>query len=476
MLLLVSLLPVLPFPVSVPFSIDVRVMVFTALLSLLAALVSGLAPAFKGSKANPAAALKEDSSSVGGSRLRSAFVVGQVALSLLLIVMAGLFVRALRYAGAADPGFDPRGVETAALDLSMAAYTDATRLPFWRDVLRGVRQLPDVAAAMLARVSPGGFEGIGLGSIAAAGMPAQREPFYPAWNIVDSGYFATLRVPLIAGRDFGDGDVAGAQSVAIVGDAIARRFWPGKNGVGEFLDIDVMLREGRREKRSVLVIGVAGDVKSSSLIDGLAGSYVYMPLLQNETSLMTTQMTIVARSNQGQRINTELGTLVQKLNPNLAIVRSETVEDSVALGLAPQRVLTSVAGSLGMVGLLLAALGIYGVTAYTVARRSRELGIRMALGAQRRNIIGMVLRQGMRLVAIGSVIGLLLSAGASQVLSVFLYGLPPLHVPTFLGTTIVFVVVGLAACYIPARRAIGIEPFTNPALRVTAHCQCLRQH
>jgi ABC-type antimicrobial peptide transport system permease subunit len=221
---------------------------------------------------------------------------------------------------------------------------------------------------------------------------------------------------------------------------------------------------------------VAGDVKSSSLIDGLAGSYVYMPLLQNETSLMTTQMTIVARSNQGQRINTELGTLVQKLNPNLAIVRSETVEDSVALGLAPQRVLTSVAGSLGMVGLLLAALGIYGVTAYTVARRSRELGIRMALGAQRRNIIGMVLRQGMRLVAIGSVIGLLLSAGASQVLSVFLYGLPPLHVPTFLGTTIVFVVVGLAACYIPARRAIGIEPFTNPALRVTAHCQCLRQH
>ena len=459
MILLVPLLPALPFPVTVPFTLDAGVIVFTASLSLVSALASGLALAFKGSKADPATALKEDSSSsLGGSRLRSAFVVGQVALTLLLIVMAGLFVRALRYAGATDPGFDPHGVEMALVDLSMAADTNSPRLPFWRDVIHGVRQLPDVEAATLARVPPGGFEGIGLGSVAAAGMPSQGEPFFPAWNIVDSGYFATLRIPLIAGRDFSDGDVAGAQSVAIVGAGIARRFWPGKTAVGEYFVVNVLGPKGSSSTRDVLIIGVARDVKSSSLIDGLADSYVYLPLQQNGTSLMTTQMTIVARSSQGQRISAEMGALVRKLNPNLVIARSETVEESVALGLAPQRLLAAVAGSLGVVGLLLAAIGIYGVTAYTVARRSRELGIRMALGAHPREIVGMVLKQGMLLTALGSLIGLVLAAGASQMLSVFLYGLPPLHWPTFLGTAILFVVVGLAACYIPARRAIGIDP------------------
>lgn len=461
MVFFVPFLPTLPLPVSVPLDLDGRVIIFTALLSFLAALASGIAPAVKGSKADPLTALKEDSpSSPGGSRLRSALVVGQVAISLLLIVLAGLLVRALRYAGATDPGFDPRGVAIASLDLSMAAYTDSTRQPFWQDVIHGVRQLPGVEAATLARVPPGGFEGIGLGTIAAEGMPSQGEPFGPAWNIVDSGYFATLRIPLLAGRDFSDGDVAGAQSVAIVGEGIARRFWPGKNAVGESLSVTLLGPKGSSSTRGVLIIGIARDVKSSSLIDGLAGSFVYMPLRQSDTtlmSLMTTQMTIVARGRQGQRINAELGALVRRLNPNLAIVRSESLEDSVALGLAPQRLLTTVTGGLGLVGLLLAAVGIYGVTAYSVARRSRELGIRMALGAQRRDVVGMVLRQGLLLTALGAVIGLVLAAGASQVLSVFLYGLPALHVPTFLGTAIMFAIVGLTASYIPARRAINLE-------------------
>jgi putative ABC transport system permease protein len=340
----------------------------------------------------------------------------------------------------------------------------ALRLPFWRDVIHGVRQLPGVEAATLARVPPGGFEGIGLGNIAAAGRSSPGEPFVPAWNIVDSGYFATLRIPLVAGRDFSDGDVAGSQVVAIVGEGIARQFWPGKNAVGEYLEVTLLGPKGSSSTRSVLIIGIASDVKSSSLIDGLAGSYVYMALQQSDTplmSLMTMQMTIVVRSGQGQRINADLGALVRRLNPNLVIVRSETVEDSLALGLAPQRLLTTVTGSLGLVGLLLATVGIYGVTAYSVARRSRELGIRVALGAQRRDLVGMVLRQGLRLTALGAVIGLVLAAGASQVLSVFLYGLPPLHVPTFLGTAIVFVFVGLAACYIPARRAINVDPLRS---------------
>ena len=457
MLLLVPLLPALPFPVSVPVSLDLRVVVFTAALSLVAALASGLAPAFKGSKADPVTALKEDSSSsLGGSRLRSAFVVGQIALSLLLMVLAGLFVRALRYAGASDPGFDPHGVEIASLDLSMAAYTDSTRLPFWRDVIDGVRQLPEVEAASLARVPPGGFEGIGLGTVTAGGTPSSAEPFAASWNIVDSGYFSTLRIPLIAGRDFSDGDVAGAQLVAIVGEEIARRFWPERNAVGEYLDVPNPT--GGSGRRSVLIVGIVRDVKSSSLIDSLADSYVYLPLEQNESAVMTTGMAIVARSRNGRRIATQVGALVRQLNPNLPIVRSETLEDSVALGLAPQRLFATVTGSFGVLGLLLAAVGIYGVTAYAVARRSREFGIRMALGAQRHDIVTMVLRQGLLLTGAGAAIGLVLAAGASHVLATFLYGLPVLDVPAFLGTAIVFALVGLTACYIPARRAIHVDP------------------
>src|SRR4030095_16901843 len=219
MLALIPLLPSLPMPVSVPLRLDAGVMAFTALLSLTAALAHGLGAALHASKDEPSTALKHDSSSlVAGSLLRSVLVAGQVALSVLLIVMAGLLLRALRYAGSSDPGFDPRDVEIAALDLSMAPHSDSARLPFWRDLLQAVRQLPDVEAASLARVPPAGFEGIGLEPVAPAGPPPSPEPFNPAWNIVDSDYFTALRIPLVAGRDFADGDVAGAQPVAILGE------------------------------------------------------------------------------------------------------------------------------------------------------------------------------------------------------------------------------------------------------------------
>jgi ABC-type antimicrobial peptide transport system permease subunit len=155
---------------------------------------------------------------------------------------------------------------------------------------------------------------------------------------------------------------------------------------------------------------------------------------------------------------TELGELVRTLHPRLAIVRSESLEDALALGLSLQRLFATVSSSFGLVGLFLAAVGIYGVTAYSVARRRRELGIRMALGAERGDVMRMVLRQGMALTAIGSTIGLVLAVGASEVLAGFLYGLPPLHAPTFVATTVTIVAVGLIACYIPAHRAIGIDP------------------
>ena len=456
---LAPLLATLPIPVSFPVTLDLRVLSFAMSLSLLAALMSGLVPAFKGSKRDPITSLKEGAPTDSGrSRLRGAFVVAQIALSILLVVMAGLFVRAVRYAGMANPGFDPRGVEIAALDLSQADGDEATQALFWRNVIDRVRRLSAVEAASLALVPPGGFEGYGLGSVTAADAPAS-ESFAPAWNVVDSAYFATLRIPIRRGRDFSTGDVKGAPPVAIVGDAIGRRFWPGQSAVGKYLVISEFNPRTRQpEMRRVLIVGVAADIQSSSLIDGLAEPYVYLPLAQSDATGITVRTAIVARSRGAERVGSDIAAVVRELNPNLVIVRSETLDDSVALGLAPQRLLGALAGSLGLVGLFLASIGVYGVIAYTVVVRRREFGIRMALGAQRISIVWMVLRHGMLLVGVGAIIGLAVSVGAGEVLSVFLYGLPAIHAPTFLGAALLFVVIGAAACYIPVRRAIGIEP------------------
>ena len=276
---------------------------------------------------------------------------------------------------------------------------------------------------------------------------------------MEPGYFATLRIPLVAGRDFSATDLAGAQPVTIVGEGVARRFWPGQSAVGKYLAKQVYGPDGRPNgMRTLLVVGVARDVKTSSLVDGQAESYVYVPLQQQDTSRMTANMTIAARTTRGQRIADEIRAVVASMNPTLPIVTSQTLEEAAALGLTPQRVVASIAGSLGSIGVLLAAIGIYGVTAYAVTRRTREFGIRLALGAQRADIVGMVLRQGMRLAVIGAAIGLALSAAASHVLVVVLFGVSPMDPVIFGGATALFIAIGLAACYGPARRATKVDP------------------
>jgi len=453
------LLPVLPMPVTLPLALDMRVAVFTATLSLFAGVASGLIPAIKGSKADAVSALKEVSQSApGGSRLRSAFVVGQIVISVFLLVVAALFVRAVRFATSTDPGFDARDIEIASVDLSMGSYDSPARGQFWRQLIERVHQLPGVEAATLARVPPGGFEGIGLGGIRALGITPPLDSFSPSWNIVDTNYFATLRIPLIDGRDFSDVDIAGDQPVAIVSQAVARRFWPHARAVGHSVTVPQLDADGRSTTRTALIIGVAADVKSTSLIDGPADPYVYLPLRQNDSSIMTMQMAILTRSAQGLRVSAQVRDLVSRLDSDLVVVRSETLQESIALGLAPQRILAMAVGTLGLVGMLLAAIGIYGVMAFTWSRRQHELGIRLALGAQRPQIVAMVLYQGLLLVGAGLAIGLPLAAAASRLLSVFLYDLPPLHVLTFVGAVTLFGLVGLAASYLAVRRVVAVDP------------------
>lgn len=457
----VSVLPSLPIPINVSFPLDLRAVVFTIALSSTASVLSGLAPALTASQVDPLRAMKAGSAAViGRSRLRNVFVVGQIAVSVLLLVLAGLFVRALQHAGATNPGFDPQRVELTSVDLAMSGDTEVSGATFWPDLLERVRRTAAVQDATLARVTPGGFEGIGLGDVRRPGtVPREDERIFPSWNIVDARYFATLRIPLVAGRDFGSQDRVGSPPVAIVSQSLAQRLWPNGAAVGQYVSHLTFSDPSKPPVlRDVMVVGVAGDIRTSSLIDGFADSFVYVPLQQNYSSMFTRQMTIVTRSASNERIANALQAVLTDVDPALVFVRSETLEDAIAFGLIPQRLIVWMGGTLGAVGLILAAIGIYGVIAHAVARRTREIGVRMALGAERNKIVMMILRQGMGLISIGSVAGLTCAAAISYVLAVFLFGLAPFHAPTFLGATSLFAGVGLLACYIPARRAARVDP------------------
>ena len=451
---LLSLLPAVPLPIDVTLALDGRAVVFTLTLSLVAAILSGLAPAFHASRAEVVGALK--SGTQGGPEriwLRHAFVLSQVALSIVLVVGAGLFARALQRASEIDPGFDPHGVELATLDLSLGGYTADTGRVFARELIRRVRETPGVQAAALSAVMPLGDRGIGLGGLAVPGLELRngRRFFDVDWNVITPGYFATMKMALSTGRDFSDADREGTPSVVIVNETAARQWWPRQDALGKTLLQETGRPDAPDAVRTLTVVGVARDSKYRNLGED-PRPFVYVPIQQQYMS----RTVIAARSARGQRLAGELRALLASMNPNLPIVQALTFDAYSQLGLLPQRIAASVAGSLGLVGVLLAAIGIYGVTASMVSSRTREIGIRMALGAERASVVRMVLRQGLTLTMIGAAIGLAVAAAASRLLGSLLFGVGATDPLTFIGSTLLFFVVGAAACYVPARRATAI--------------------
>jgi predicted permease len=462
--LLVSMMPAVSVPVGVSFALDGRTIAFTAGLAFAAALASGLAPALQASRADVVSALKDETPFSSRLRLRHVFVVGEVACSVLLVVVAGLFVRALQKVGSTQPGFESHGVELASLNLSLGGYTDTTGPLFARDLIARVRALPDVEDATFAAVLPGGFERVGLGAIGPAdASPGDGAHLLSAdWNIIEPRYFATMRMALVAGRDFTAADARATEPVAIVGEGVVRRFWPGvqpSDAVGKYLrQRSFDPRIAALTTLNLHVTGVARDPTYGTLLEGTTGLYIYVPMQQQYRRGMPTM--IVARSRDGRRIAEELRSLVATVNPNLPIVASRSADDYTSLGVLPQRIVAAVAGGLGLVGLLLAGIGVYGVTAYAVARRMREFGVRMALGATGGDIVGMVLRQGMGVTAAGAAGGLVLAAGAGNAATAYLFGVTPMDPIAFGAAALLFVLVGLAACYVPARRATRVDPIS----------------
>ena len=453
---LLALVPVLPLPVNVSVPLDGRVVAFSLALALLSAVLSGLTPALQASKTDVVTALKDNAQGPRDRvRLRNAFVVAQVAFSTLLIVMAALFARGLDRAVSFDRGFDADRVDAASIDLSMAGYTDASGPPFARQLIERVRALPGVESATLTSRLPGPGS-MSFGGVTVPGVaPPNGAPFFSLnWTMIESGYFSTLRIPLVAGRDFGPGDREGTEPVAIVGEGAARRLWPGTDAVGRSMVITTNNPDGGAPLQTPhRVIGVARDVTAGPRSETPLALYV--PLYQRYFP----EMTILVRTAGDESAAARLQLLIGASDPNLPVLHADRLERELSGPAEVQlRIIAAVAGSAGAVGLLLAAIGIYGVTAYAVARRTQEIGIRLSLGADRSTVVGIVLRQGMRLVAIGLAAGLALGAGAGRVFSAGRFGITPPDPAVFAVTAMLFMAVGLVACAVPVLRASRIRP------------------
>jgi predicted permease len=426
---------------------DDRVLLFTLVVSLLTGILFGLAPALQAVRPDVLAAVKgESAGKVGRSRMSSGLVVMQIALSLLLLVSSGLFLRSLQRATEVDPGFaEPRNLVTAAADPGLQGYDEARSRAFWDEVLQQVGALPEVRAVGLTDWLPLGIAGSDRGISVPGYEFAKGELQSFMYAEVTEGFIEALGVRVIEGRTFTRQDDGSAAPVIVVNQRMAEHFWPGQSAIGK------IVHTGGKDRQ---VIGVVANGKYNSLGEGPT-DMMFLP----ERELFTSGLTIVARtSGDPQAVLRGIQQIVRARDPDLPVFDVRTMEDHLGIALLPARLGGTVLGLFGLLGLVLAAVGIYGVMAYSVAQRSRELGIRVALGANRSRVLRLVLVEGLQLAAIGTALGLMGAVGAARLVRGLLYNVSSLDPVAFAGVPLVLMGVAALAVYIPARRAAGVEP------------------
>jgi putative ABC transport system permease protein len=429
---------------------DARVIAFTTALSLLAGVVFGLAPALGATRMDVATVLKDETGSAprGRSRLAGTFVMAQVAASLVLLVVSGLFLRSLRKAAAVDVGFETRGRVAASFDLGLLGYDGAHRDAFYRRLLDRVRALPDVRSATLTTNLP--LSGrLYSAPILDAEPGAAASPVDGAMTWIWPEYLGTMGVTLLVGRDFAFADDSLATKVVIVNRTMAQRLWPGREALGRHLRVG-------QDGPPLEVVGVVRDGKYDALTED-AMPFLYIPMRQASDG--DTRATVLVHADgPPQRIIGALRALLGEMDRNLPVYDAATLTEHVAARLDVERATSTLLGVFGGVALLLATLGLYAVMAYTVARRTREMGIRMALGAARRDVLGLVVGDGLRLAGIGIVIGLALAGALTRIVRRFLYGVTPTDAFTFVAVAGLLTAVAMLASWIPARRATRVDP------------------
>ena len=443
--------PPTTLPLTHDAHVDRLVLLVTILISILTALVFGALPAVRSSYLPLQSVLKEEAGSVSvavhKTRLSSALVVAQISLSLLLLVCAGLFTRSLQKAQQSDPGFDPNHVLLTSYELSPAGYTRETGVTFDRQVLARLSALPGVESVTVADFSPLSFSIHSDYLQLQDYVPQPHESMEITRAIVGPGYFRTLRTPLLSGREFTESDILGSQLVAVVNQAFVDRYWPGEVAIGKQVAAD-----GQR----FTIVGISGNAKYR-LLTYAPEPVIYLPIYQAYRSTQDTTVHLRA-SGDPRAMAMSVEQAIHQLNPDLPLFNINPLTTTMRFGTIFGRVAATFAGSFGILAMLLASVGIYGVVAYTTRQRTREIGIRMALGAEKGNIYRLVLRQGVRLTLAGLIAGAVLSLVFTRLLKTQLFGVSETDALTFSAVGLLLAAVALLACHIPARRATRTEP------------------
>jgi predicted permease len=374
--------------------------------------------------------------------VRAALVVTQVALSLVLLIAAGLSVRTLRNAGAIDTGYLVDGVLTARIDLGKQSYDETRGRIFQQALLERLHALPGVHAAGLSVTLP--LNDSRWETRISREVDDTRVQTFQ--NFVSPQYLAALGVPLLGGRQFSDHDTVQSPAVAIVNQTLARQLWPNESPLGKRL----------RSNQTAEIIGVVQDIKGRNLFES-PGPMLYLPLSQHYQS---STIIHVRTSGAPSDVIGGLRREIEALDRSLPVYSIKPLSEHVAAALTPQRLLAHLVTSFGLLALLLAGIGQYGLLAYTVAQRTPEIGIRTALGAQKSAVVRLVVAQGMRLSLVGIGLGLVVALGVTRLLTRLLFGVSPLDPLTFIAMALLLLIVALVACALPARRAANVDPKT----------------
>ena len=442
------------FPASdvngLDLSLDWRVLVFTLGVTILTAVLFGLAPALQATRLNLLPSLKDEEGSHGQRLrrigLRNALVVSQLALSLVLLIGAALFVRSLRHAISFDPGFAAQNLLIATTETRGANLNKQQGQFFYQQILERVGSLPGVQSVTLTRVVPISGGGQRRGAHFEGYQPQQNEDTETNTNVIGLNFFDTMGIPIVAGRDFTAGDKEGSPSVVIVNEELARRYYGG-NALGK------RLRFGS-DKDASEIVGIARTAKYRNLREQSL-PFIYIPLGQEHQAGMTL---IVRSTGDPAALIGPVRNEMRGLNKDVPVFSVQTMQERIGDQLAADRMIAVLLSIFGGGALLLAAIGIYGVMGYSVAQRTREIGVRIALGATQRDILKLIVGQGMFLVLIGAGIGLLLALALTRALKSLLFGVSATDPLTFAFVLFVLMSVALLACYLPARRATKIDP------------------
>ena len=452
---LMTFRPPIDFPLAMDVDVDWRVLLFSLAVSLAAGAIFGLAPALQATRPNVSTALK-DTAAQGGAvktRLRSVLVVAQIAISLVVLIAAGLVVRTLQQLQTMNPGFDSRNGLTMSFDLGLQGYDEARGQQFYRQLNERLQTLPGVESAAVMSYIPLSLN-YNSNNVFVEGKPAERGENVPLAMTASVGpdYFRTMKTPILQGREFTEQDQEKSEKVAVVNEAFVRRLMPELQTTADAV--------GRRFSFRgpggpwVRIVGVTPTGKYFNIAED-PRPFVWTPMSQDYNS---SGILVVRTNGNPEGLFGPVRSQVQSLDPNLPLFDVKTLTEHIKLALFPAKVAATVLGVFGLVALMLAAIGVYGITSYAVAQRTHEIGVRLALGAQLSDVLKLILSHGLKLTIIGASLGLFGAYLATRAITSVLYGVSATDPLTFGFVSLLLVGVALIACYVPARRATKVEP------------------